>query len=134
MLMDAGANFDATDPIGRISEHSAQSDSPHSTHEQAVKLSNELDNMQIEGKNPKFDMKSNLPKIEEVLTATPTTAPATTTKAKATEPNPIDEVKGNATPRKRMILTPSAKKTQNFNPSIKSIRSQIHVTKWIASR
>lgn len=138
MIMDAAASFDATDAIGSVSEHSAQSDSPQLTQEQVLKLSKELNKMQIEGKHPKIDMKSNLSEIQEVLTATPATpaSPATPAKAKAQEPKPIvdddasakSEVTGTATPKQRMRLTPPPKKQQNFSPSVKSVQSEMHVT------
>lgn len=134
MLMDAAASFDATDAIGSVSEHSAQSDSPQLTQEQVFKLSKELNKMHIEGKNPKIDMKSNLSEIEEATSTTPA-SPGTPAKAKSHEPKPIvaddnvsvqSEVK--AMPKQRMVLTPPPKNERNFNPSVKSIRPHMHVT------
>lgn len=137
MLMDASASFDATDAIGSVSEHSAQSDSPNLTREQISKLTTTLNKMQIDAKNPKMDMKSNLSEIEEVLNETPTKS-VTPAKAETHAPKPTivdDEVKSTksevrsvATPKQRMVLTPPPKKQQHFNPSVKSIRPQMHVT------
>lgn len=132
--MDAPASFDATDANGSVSEHSAQSDSPYLTREQILKLSSSLNKMQIDAKNPKIDMKSSLSEIGEVLTPTP--VPVTPTKAETHAPKSIiddaastkSEVKSTATPKQRMVLTPPPKKQQNFHPSVKSIRPQMHVT------
>lgn len=139
MLMDASASFDATDAIGSVSEHSAQSDSPNLTREKILKLSSSLNKLQIEAKNPKIEMKSSLSEIDEVPTATSVTPAKSATPVKAnthpTSKPTVDntastksEVKGTVTPKQRMVLTPPPKKQQNFNPSVKSIRSQTHVT------
>lgn len=135
--MDATASFDATDAIGSVSEHSAQSDSPNLTREQITKLTTTLTKLQIETKNPKIDMKSNLSGIEEVSTVPPTTS-ATPTKAETVAPKPTivddevksakSEVKSVAMPKQRVVLTPPPKKQKHFNPSVKSIRPQMHVT------
>lgn len=135
--MDAAASFDATDAIGSVSEHSAQSDAPQLTREHIVKLSSSLNKMQIDAKNPKIDMKSSLSEIGEVLTPTP--VPVTPAKAEAHAPkstiddnsstkSEVKSVKNVATPKQRMVLTPPPKKQQHFNPSVKSIRPQMHVT------
>lgn len=136
MIMDASASFDATDAIGSVSEHSAVSDTPNLTREQIVKLSSTLSKMQIEAKNPKIDMKSSLSEIGEVLTPTPVPSTPAKAEAVAQAPKPIiddnasvkSEVKSVATPKQRMVLTPPPKKQQNFNPSVKSIQPQMHVT------
>lgn len=135
MLMDASASFDATDAIGSVSEHSAQSDTPNLTREQIIKLSSTLNKLQIDTKDTKADRKPSLSEIGEVLTPTP--VPSTPAKAKIhTPPKSIiddnastkSEVKSVATPKQRMVLTPPPKKQKNYNPSVKSIQSQMHVT------
>lgn len=143
MIMDASASFDATDAIGNVSEHSAVSDIPNLTREQIAKLGQELNKMQIEPKNPQNDLKNNsLSEIGEVQpTPIPTPVQSAPAKAEAVTHAPkavVDdnasvksaksEVKSVASPKQRMVLTPPPKKQQNFNPSVKSIQPQMHVT------
>lgn len=143
MLMDAPASFDAIDAIGSASDHSAKNDSTQLTQENVMKLSKELNKMQIEGNHARIEMKSNMPEIEEVSTPTtvtqvPSVSSTVPANAKTQKPKTsVDinanvsvqsEVKSIETPKQSVVLVPPPKKQQSFSPSVKSIQSQTNVT------
>lgn len=135
MLMDANTSFDATDAIGSVSEHSIQSDSAQLTREQVVKLTNTLNNLQIESKNQKLDLKPGLSEIEEVC-STPSavnikkvsqTNDLPKTSDQNNNSNALSEVKSASPPKQSISLSPPPKKQKNYNPSVKLIQPQMNV-------
>lgn len=119
MLMDANADYDATDAVGSISEHSAAGEKTPINHAQMTELSRKLKTMEM---NP------SLTGITEVSSVS-----STTTKVpKPEETRNVDEnanftMAAKEPARPKMLLVPPPKQTHNYSPSVQAIQPKSNV-------